>query len=171
MLFFGVLLREVARTAAKSRTNLSIATGPIGAEVTPPSVFHGHHFTETLQVVIISGSSPEISQTVRINCRSSLSRVRISVRPSKLYLGETPKNRPKIDWSIIVSARARTATGIRNPLVLCSAPVSAIRVRFSWRLAILFYFTHYYCLRLTTLTFNRSVSLRSGRSRVIRLVE
>ena len=50
----------------------------------PPSVFHGHTFFETLQVAIIAGSSPEIYQTVRMNCRSFLSPVRISVRPSKL---------------------------------------------------------------------------------------
>ena len=65
--------------------------------------------------------------------------------------------------------QARTATEIHIPLVLYSAAVSAIRVRFSLRLADLFYFSHF-CLRLTTLTFNRSVSLKPGRSRVIRLV-
>ena len=37
MLFFGVFLRESARTAAKSRTNLSTANCPIEAEVAPPS--------------------------------------------------------------------------------------------------------------------------------------
>ena len=70
--FFGMFLRESARTAAKSRTNLSTANDSIGPEVAPPSVFHGHHFIETLQVAIIAGSSPEISQTVRMNCRSFL---------------------------------------------------------------------------------------------------
>ena len=79
------------RTAAKSRTNLSTANGPIGPEVAPPRMFHGHNFNETLQVAIIVGSSREISQTVRMNCRSFLSRVRISVRPSKLFLGENHK--------------------------------------------------------------------------------
>ena len=67
-----VFLREAACTAAKSRTNLSTANGPIGPEVAPPSVFNGHNFIETLQVAIIAGSSPEISQTVRMNCRSFL---------------------------------------------------------------------------------------------------
>ena len=81
MLFFGVFLYEAARTAAKSRTNRSTANGLIGPEVAPPSMFHRHNFIETLQVAIIAGSSPEISQTVRINCRSFLSRVRISIRP------------------------------------------------------------------------------------------
>ena len=75
MLFFGVFLLEAARTVARSRTNLSTANGPIGPEVASPSVFHGHNFIETFQVAIIAGSSPEISQTVRINCRSFLSRV------------------------------------------------------------------------------------------------
>ena len=42
-----VFLREAACTAAKSRTNLSTANGPIGPEVAPSSVFHGHHFIET----------------------------------------------------------------------------------------------------------------------------
>ena len=75
MLFFGVL-REAA---AKIRTNLSTVNGTIGPKVAPPSVFHGHHFIETLQVAIIAESSTEISQTVRMNCPSFLSRVRISV--------------------------------------------------------------------------------------------
>ena len=88
MLFFDVFLNEAAHIAAKTRTNLSTANGAIGPEVAPPSVFHGHNFIETLQVAIIAGSSPEISQTVRMNCRSFLSRVRISVRPSKLFLCE-----------------------------------------------------------------------------------
>ena len=92
MLFFCVLLRELARTAAKSRTNLSTANAAIGPEMAPPSVFHGHRFIETLQVAIIAGSSQEIPQTVRMDCQSFLSRVRISVRPSKLFLGENPKN-------------------------------------------------------------------------------
>ena len=61
MLFFGVFLREAARTAAKSQTNLDTANGRIGPEVAPPSVFHGHNFIETLQVPIIAGSSPETS--------------------------------------------------------------------------------------------------------------
>ena len=85
---FCVFLQEAARTAAKSRTNLSTANSPIGPDVALPSVFHGHNFIETLQVAIIAESSPEISQTVRMNCRSFLSRVRISVQPSKLFLGE-----------------------------------------------------------------------------------
>ena len=92
MLFLGEFLHESARTAAKSRTNISTANGPIRPEVAPPSVFHGHHFISMLQVAIIDGSSPDISQTVRTNCRSFLSRVRISVRLSKLFLGENPKN-------------------------------------------------------------------------------
>ena len=98
MLYFGVFLCEAARTAAKSRTNLSTANGPIGPEVVPPSAFHGHNFIETLQVAIIAGSSPEISQTVRMNCRSFLSRVRISVRPCKCFLGE---NRPIPGTSVV----------------------------------------------------------------------
>ena len=44
MLFLGVFLRETARTAAKSRTNLSTANSPFRPEVAPPSVFHGHDF-------------------------------------------------------------------------------------------------------------------------------
>ena len=88
---FLVIFREVARTAAKSRTNLSTANSPIGPEVALPSVFHGHEFIETLQVAIIAGSSPHISQTVRMNYRSFLSRVRISVQPSKLFLRENPQ--------------------------------------------------------------------------------
>ena len=72
MLFFGVFLREAPRRAVKSRT--------IGPEVSLPSVFHGHNFIETLQVAIIAGLSLEISQTVRMNCRSFL-----SVQPSKLF--------------------------------------------------------------------------------------
>ena len=41
-----------------------------------------------LQVAILGRSSREMSQTVRINCRSFLSRVRISVRPSHLFKTE-----------------------------------------------------------------------------------
>ena len=37
-------LRESARTATKSRINLSTANGPIGSEIALPSVFHGHNF-------------------------------------------------------------------------------------------------------------------------------
>ena len=85
MLFFGMFLHEAAHTAAKSRTNLSTASGPIGPEVAPASVFHGHNFIKTLQIATIAGSSPEISQTVRMNCRSFLSRVRISLRPRNLF--------------------------------------------------------------------------------------
>ena len=72
MLVYGVFLREAAHTAAKSRTNLSTANDPIGPEVALPSVFDGHHFIETLQVAILAGSSRELSQTVRMNCRSFL---------------------------------------------------------------------------------------------------
>ena len=43
MLFLGVFLHETTRAAAKSRTNLSPANGPVGPEVAPPSVFHGHN--------------------------------------------------------------------------------------------------------------------------------
>ena len=40
-----LFLRESARTAAKSRSDLiSTANGPIGPEVAPPSVFHGYNF-------------------------------------------------------------------------------------------------------------------------------
>ena len=46
-----------------------------------------------LQITILAGSSREISQTVRIDCHSFLSRVRISVRPSKFFIG---KKYPKI---------------------------------------------------------------------------
>ena len=91
-----MFLREATRTAAKSRTNRSTANGPIGPEVVLPSVFHGHNFKETLQVAIIAGSSPEISQTVGMNCRSILSLVRIAVRPSKLYV-KTPQKQG-IKW-------------------------------------------------------------------------
>ena len=40
----------------------------------------------------LARSSREMSQTVRINCRSILSRVRISVRPSNFFVGENQKN-------------------------------------------------------------------------------
>ena len=45
------------------------------------------------QVAVLARSSREISQTVRIDCRSFLLRVRISVRPSKFFIG---KKYPKI---------------------------------------------------------------------------
>ena len=44
----------------------------------------------SLQVAILAQSSREISQTVRIKYRSFLSRVRISVQPSKFFIGENP---------------------------------------------------------------------------------
>ena len=66
MLYFGVFLCEAARTAAKSRTNLSTANGPIGPEVVPPSAFHWRNLIETLQVAIIAGSSPEISYELSV---------------------------------------------------------------------------------------------------------
>ena len=56
------------------------------------SVLHGHNVIELLQVAVIAGSSPEIYQTIRMNCRSFLSRVRISVRPTKLCLGGRPSH-------------------------------------------------------------------------------
>ena len=92
MLFVGVCLRDTARTAATSRTNLSSAH--VGPEVGPPSVFHRHNCIDTLPVAIFAGSSREISLNVRMHCRSFLSRVCISVRPNKLVLGESP---PKPD--------------------------------------------------------------------------
>ena len=46
-----------------------------------------------LQVVIVARSFREISQTVHINCQSFLSRVRISVRPSKFSIGENEKKK------------------------------------------------------------------------------
>ena len=63
MLFFGVFLHETARTAAKSRTNLSTANGPIAPEMALPSMFHLNLFVWNV------GPS---------------SRVRISVRHCKL---------------------------------------------------------------------------------------
>ena len=46
-----------------------------------------------LQVAILARLSREMPQTVRIDWQSILSRVRISVRPSKKnYTGKTPKN-------------------------------------------------------------------------------
>ena len=45
------------------------------------------------QVAILARSSRGISQTVHINCRSFLSRVRISVQPSKFVIGEKKKKR------------------------------------------------------------------------------
>ena len=73
--------------AQRLRAELTCAAvnGPMRPEVAPPSVFHGHNFIKTSQVAILAGSSRDISQTVHINCRSFLSRVRISVRPSELF--------------------------------------------------------------------------------------
>ena len=59
-------LRETVRTAAKSRTNLSTANGPIGPEAAPPSVFHGHNFIETLQVAIIAGDISNCSYELSV---------------------------------------------------------------------------------------------------------
>ena len=72
----------------KSRTDLLAhlrcsVNGPMVPQVAPPGVFHGHHFIVTLPVAILAGSSREIYQTVRINCRSFFSQAPISVRPSK----------------------------------------------------------------------------------------
>ena len=39
-----VLARVRARSVDKRRNNLSTGNGPIGPEVAPPSVFHGHKF-------------------------------------------------------------------------------------------------------------------------------
>ena len=44
-----------------------------------------------LQATVLAPSSREISQTVRIDCHSFLSRVRISVWSSKILIGEKPK--------------------------------------------------------------------------------
>ena len=45
-----------------------------------------------LQVAILARSSQEMSQTVRIDCRSFLSRVRISVWPNNFCIGEKQPN-------------------------------------------------------------------------------
>ena len=42
-----------------------------------------------LQVAILARLSRDISQTVRIDCHSFISRVRISVQPSKFFIGES----------------------------------------------------------------------------------
>ena len=48
-----------------------------------------------VQGTFLAQSSREISQTVCIICHSFLSRVRISVRPSKFFIGENPQKRAK----------------------------------------------------------------------------
>ena len=47
-------------------------------------------------VAILARSSREISQTVRIDCHSFLSRVRISVQPSKFFIDEKTQNELKL---------------------------------------------------------------------------
>ena len=94
MLFFGIFWRESARIAAECRTNLCTANGPIGPEVAQPSVFHGHHFylnvASSNYCWIVSG---DISNCSSWTVRHSLSRVRISVRPSKVcFRWKPPKN-------------------------------------------------------------------------------
>ena len=88
MLFFGEFLREAAHTAAKSLTNLSTANGPIGPEVASPSVVHGHNFIETWQVTLLLDrlQTPDISQTVRVNCRCAS-----QFGLAKTFSGENPK--------------------------------------------------------------------------------
>ena len=44
------------------------------------------------QVIILARSSRGMSQTGRSDCRSFLSRVCISIRPSNFYMQKTPKN-------------------------------------------------------------------------------
>ena len=53
---------------------------------------------------ILARPTREISQTVRTDCHSYLSQVRISVRPSKCVIGENPKTTiAKIEWLRVCS--------------------------------------------------------------------
>ena len=54
----------------------------------------------SLQVAVFARSSREISQTVRVDCRSFLSRVRISGRPSKCFIGEQTQNKTSETQSV-----------------------------------------------------------------------
>ena len=66
-----LFLRDAARTAANSRTNLSTANIPIGSEVAPPSVFHGHilrllHLFPLLCGVDVSCETPPSRPVMRV---------------------------------------------------------------------------------------------------------
>ena len=67
--FFGVFAR--AQWLGAELTYVAVNV-PVRPELAPPSVFHGYNFIEMLNVAILAGSSRDISQTVRINCRSFL---------------------------------------------------------------------------------------------------
>ena len=112
MLFFGVFLRESARTAAKSRTNLSTAKGPIGPKVAPPSVFHGHNFylndAGSNYCWIVSGDISNCSYELSV---LPLTSAHLSSAWQTFFRWKPPKtgylsgvinafDLPKIDWSI-----------------------------------------------------------------------
>ena len=69
------------------------------------SVFANYRHT-----AVLAPSSREISQSVRIECHLFLSRVRILVRHSKLFIGENPKyGGQKNEYSVDRQRRVETA--------------------------------------------------------------
>ena len=118
-----------------------------------------------LQVAILARSSREMSQTDRILPRYILSRVRVSLRPRIFLYAKKPQTtvaRPAADDHRSAADKQLNWNG-HNPFswvaqrqelsaktLLRSA---AIRVQTPCREQ---YFFHFYCLRLTRLTFNKS---------------
>ena len=124
---------------------------------------HKYVAVRKLQVAIIARSPRELSQTDRILPRYILSRVRISVRPRIFLYAKKPQTtvaRPaavdhrsaedtQLNWNGHnpfgwVAQRQELATLLRSAAMSVQTPCREQ------------YFIHFYCLRLTRLTFNKS---------------
>ena len=130
-----------------------------------PTFRHWLYDVLKLQVAILARSPRKMSQTDRILPRYILSRVRVSVRPRIFYTRKNPQTtvaRPaavnhrsaadkQLNWNghnpfswVAQRQELSAKTLLRS---------AAIRVQTQCREQ---YFFHFYCLRLTRLTFNKS---------------
>ena len=114
-----------------------------------------------MQFAILDRSPREMSQTDRIHPRYFLSRVRVSIRPRTFLYGKKPQttvDRPTAVDRRSVADRQLNLNG-RNPFSPRSSVPraqrenAAITVQTPCREH---YFFHFYCLRLTRLTLNKS---------------
>ena len=115
-----------------------------------------------MQFAILDRSPREMSQTDRIHPRYFLSRVRVSIRHRTFLYGKKPQttvDRPAAVDRRSVADRQLNLNG-RNPFSPRSSVLrgqrenAAITVQTPCREQ---YFFHFYCLRLTRLTLNKSI--------------
>ena len=81
-----------------------------------------------LQVAILARSSREMYQTVRIDWRSILSRVRVSIRPRHFFTRKTPKTIAKPESSASVcwmNQRATRRKGVVMPVTVDRSPATS----------------------------------------------